>query len=418
MKLGRLLTLAAIISIGLCVVHIPAAGAADTVKLGIMYSLTGPGSVLGVLQKEGAELAIKEVNDAGGVTIGGKKVLLEGVFRDDETNPQVAIRRLKEMAQVQGVQALVGGTFGHVSMALNIESKKSKVFLMTTNGVPEKFFNKNEKSPTALNIMATSESAGRGAAAYIAGPMKAKKVACFMPDYVIGKTTFKGYEAVMNKNSKVPYEAFWVPVKTADMTPYLIKVKEYGPDVLFMGSWGGDAINALKAANEMGLSKNMKIFHFWLANVFAVGIPAEAMEGIWSQMFWYWNMAGFKDNEVVSASKAFSDKYIAAYGNPPDPYAMAAYAGVMETARAMSLSGSTDPKKMYAALMDNPNWKGPKGSATWRQDGRPMYKYATYIVEGKGPDQRSSRHPKYDYAKIVDAYAGKAFLPPLSELGY
>ena len=301
---------------------------------------------------------------------------------------------------------------------LNGESRKTKVFLMTTNGVPEKFFMKGQKSATALNIMATSESAGRGAAAYIAGPMSAKKVACFMPDYVIGKTTFKGYEAVMAGNGSITSEAFWVPVKTADMTPYLIKVKEYAPDVLFMGSWGGDAINALKAANEMGLSKKLKIFHFWLANVFAVGIPAEAMEGIWSQMFWYWNMAGFKDAEVVIATKAFSDKYIAAYGNPPDPYAMAAYAGVIETARAMNLSGSTGPAKMYASLMAKPDWAGPKGPATWRKDGRPMYKYATYIVEGKGPAQRSGQHSKYDYAKIVDAYAGKAFLPPLKELGY
>jgi branched-chain amino acid transport system substrate-binding protein len=412
------ITVAAIVTVAICLGLTSSVGAADTVKLGVMYSLTGPGSVLGVLQMEGAKLAVKEVNDAGGVTIGGKKMMLEGIYRDDETNPQVAIRRLKEMAQDQSVKALVGGTFGHVSMALNGESRKTKVFLMTTNGVPEKFFMKGEKSPTALNIMATSESAGRGAAAYIAGPMSAKKVACFMPDYVIGKTTFKGYEAVMAGNGGVTSEAFWVPVKTADMTPYLIKVKEYAPDVLFMGSWGGDAINALKAANEMGLSKKLKIFHFWLANVFAVGIPAEAMQGIWSQMFWYWNMEGFKDAEVVNATKAFSDKYIAAYGNPPDPYAMAAYAGVMETARAMNSAGSTDPKKMYAALMDKPEWKGPKGTATWRKDGRPMYKYATYIVEGKGPDQRSGQHTKYDYAKIVDAYAGKAFLPPLKELGY
>ena len=418
MNFKRLKIAVAIMAFGLCLTLTTVAVAADTVKLGVMYSLTGPGSVLGVLQMEGAKLAVKEINDAGGVTIGGKKMKLEGIYRDDETNPQVAIRRLKEMAHDQGVQALVGGTFGHVSMALNGESRKTKVFLMTTNGVPEKFFMKGQKSATALNIMATSESAGRGAAAYIAGPMSAKKVACFMPDYVIGKTTFKGYEAVMAGNGSITSEAFWVPVKTADMTPYLIKVKEYAPDVLFMGSWGGDAINALKAANEMGLSKKLKIFHFWLANVFAVGIPAEAMEGIWSQMFWYWNMAGFKDAEVVIATKAFSDKYIAAYGNPPDPYAMAAYAGVIETARAMNLSGSTGPAKMYASLMAKPDWAGPKGPAIWRKDGRPMYKYATYIVEGKGPAQRSGQHSKYDYAKIVDAYAGKAFLPPLKELGY
>jgi branched-chain amino acid transport system substrate-binding protein len=209
-----------------------------------------------------------------------------------------------------------------------------------------------------------------------------------------------------------------VPVKTADMTPYLIKVKDYKPDVIFVGSWGGDAINALKAAYEMGLHKKFKIFHFWLANVFAVGIPPQAIKGVWSQMFWYWNMKGFKNAVVVKASNRFSRKYIAAYGHPPDPYAMAAYSGVMEAARAIKLAGSTDPRKMYAALMKHPGWSGPKGPARWRRDGRPVYKYSTYIVEGKGPGQRAGKFPKYDYARIVDAYAGAAFLPPLKALGY
>ncbi len=318
----------------------PASADDDHLKIGVMYSLTGPGAVLGLLQQEAAQLAIADVNAAGGVKVNGKMVKLQGVFRDDETKPDVAIRRFREMTKDEGIKALVGGTFGHISMALNNESKKSKTFLMTTNGVPEEFFAKATKSPTALNIMATSDSAGRGAAAYIATGMKAKKVACFMPDYVIGQTTQKGFEAVMKDYPDVAYKVFWVPVKTADMTPYLIKVKEYAPDVLFVGSWGGDAISALKTAYETGLGKNMKIFHFWLANVFAVGIPASAMEGISGQMFWYWDMSASNDPAVVSASKIFSENYIKAYKNPPDPYAMAAYTGVIETARAINLAAS------------------------------------------------------------------------------
>lgn len=396
----------------------PASANDDELKIGVMYSLTGPGAVLGLLQQEAAQLAIADINAAGGVKVDGKMVKLRGVFRDDETKPDVAIRRFKEMTKDEGIKALVGGTFGHISMALNGESKKSKTFLMTTNGVPEKFFEKDTRSPTALNIMATSESAGRGAAAYIATGMKAKKVACFMPDYVIGKTTQKGFEAVMKDHPDVEYKVFWVPVKTADMTPFLIKVKEYAPDVLFMGSWDGDAISALKSANEMDLGQKMKIFHFWLANVFAVGIPPDAMNGIWGQMFWYWDMAASEDPAVVSASKVFTDKYIQAYNKPPDPYAMAAYTGVIETARAMNLAGTVDPKKMVAALMQHPDWSGPKGPASWREDGRPMYKYSTYIVEGKGDGQRAGDYPKYDYATIVDAYAGEAFLPALQDLGY
>ena len=57
--------------------------AADTIKIGVIYSLTGAGSSLGPIQAQGAKLAIKEANDAGGIAVGGKKYTIEIVERDD-----------------------------------------------------------------------------------------------------------------------------------------------------------------------------------------------------------------------------------------------------------------------------------------------------------------------------------------------
>jgi branched-chain amino acid transport system substrate-binding protein len=397
-----------------------AATAADTLKIGVMFSTTGAGAVIGVGQMEGAKMAIEEINKAGGVTIGGKKMKLEGIFRDDETNPQVAVGRFKEIVKDQGATALVGGTFGNVSMALNEEAKKSGTFFMATNGVPEGFFKKDVKAPSSLCIVAASEWAGRGAAAYMADQMKAKRIACFMPDYAIGKGTMKGFEEVIKERPGVEYTAIWHPVQSPDMTSYLIKALEYNPDVIFVGSWGGDAVNALKQALETGAAKKAPLFHFWLMNAFATGIPANAMQGVKGQMFWYHDMRGFKDAEVVAASEEFVKKWMAGRSEPPDPYAMSTYYGVMETVRAMELSKSTDPEKMIAALMANPDWKGAKGPAKWRKDGACIYKYSTWIVEGKGEAERKSdRYPtKFDFAKIVDVYAGDAFVPPLSAMGY
>lgn len=394
-----------------------AMAAGDTVKIGIMYSLTGPGSSIGTLQAEGAKLAVKDINDGGGITIGGKKIKVEGVFRDDETEPQVAIQRLHEMSK-DGVTLLVGSTFGHVNMALNNEAKKVGNYYLTTNGAPASFFEKTVKAPYALNMTATSESAGSGAAIFMGTKLKVKKVACFMPDYIIGKTVFAGFEEAAKTIPGMEYKVFWVPVKTVDMTPYLLKVKEYSPDMVFFSSWGNDAISALKTFAEMGLGKDMLAMHFWLMNVFAVGIPPEAMEGIYGNMWWFWDMSGFKDPTVVKASNEFSEKYIKAYGAPPDPYAMNAYYGVVETARGIELAGSTDPKKVYNALMQNPDFSTAKGPVQWRQDGRSVYKYSIFIVKGKGEAGRKGKFKKYDFATIVDALGESEFLPSLKSLGY
>ncbi len=101
-------------------------------------------------------------------------------------------------------------------------------------------------------------------------------------------------------------------------------------------------------------------------------------------------------------------------------YALASYDAVKEIVRAIKLSQSTDPTKMYEALMANPVWTGAKGEAKWRKDGRCMYKYFDWIVEGKGADERKEGAfgSKYDYAKVVDVFTGEAFAPTLQELGY
>ena len=64
--------------------------AADTVKIGMLYSVTGAGSSLGPIQMQSAKLAVKEKNEAGGVKIGGKNYKIEVIERDDETKPDVA----------------------------------------------------------------------------------------------------------------------------------------------------------------------------------------------------------------------------------------------------------------------------------------------------------------------------------------
>ena len=87
------------------------AAAPAKLKVGLMFGLTGAASPVGPVQLDGAKLAIKEINAAGGVKLGGKKVPLEFVVRDDETKPDIAIRRIRELVREVKVDFLVGQTF-------------------------------------------------------------------------------------------------------------------------------------------------------------------------------------------------------------------------------------------------------------------------------------------------------------------
>jgi branched-chain amino acid transport system substrate-binding protein len=389
----------------------------DTLKIGLIYSLSGPGAPVGKLQEQGAKLAISDINAVGGVDLGGRKAHLEAVIADDQTKPPTAAEAFQKLLK-DGVKAIVGCTFAHIGLALNNEARGAKVFYMASCAVPDDYFKKDVKAPYSSCIICGSEDSSRPAIRYMLQDMKAKRVALFVPAYALGQAAVKVFEAEVKKYPGVKYEIFWHPVGNSNMRRDLTRVAEYRPDVLYIQSWGQDAINALDEARNMRL--DMPIMYFWLMNAYATNISPEAMKGVKAAMWWYHDMAGFKDPDVVKASDEFTANYMKAYNIPPDPYAMAAYYAVKETVRAIELAKSTDPDKMYSALMANPEWKGAKGPAKWRKDGRSDYKYFAWIVQGKGSEERKvgKYDSKFDFARTLDVVSGEDFLPKLEDSGY
>ena len=95
-------------------------------KIGFPLPLTGPFAAIAADQKRGAELAMDELNAKGGVL--GRKV--EVLFRDDELKPATGAQRTKELIENQNVDFVVGGLAAHVQMAINEQTKKSKVMFI------------------------------------------------------------------------------------------------------------------------------------------------------------------------------------------------------------------------------------------------------------------------------------------------
>ena len=132
-----------------------------------MFGMTGAASPIGPVQLDGAKLAVKEINAAGGVTLGGKKVPVEFVVRDDETKPDIAIRRFRELLTEEKVDLIVGQTFAPISGALNKEVKKTPVLYFPVNVVALKMFEKAEMAPSTFAPHGSAYAAGYAGAGYI-----------------------------------------------------------------------------------------------------------------------------------------------------------------------------------------------------------------------------------------------------------
>ncbi|MGB9700915.1 MAG: ABC transporter substrate-binding protein [Thermodesulfobacteriota bacterium] len=401
--------------VAFCFIAVSTLWAADTVKVGVMYSITGAGSAVGKIQIDGVKLAIKQVNEKGGLNMGGKKLKVEAVIRDDETKPDVAIRRYREFLN-DNIKLIVGGTFAHVSQAINEQIKGGQAYFMATNGVEEKIFRKDQKAPYYISTLGAVDGIGRMCADYVAKTYKPKHVMLFLPDYAYGRGAARGAHAVFgSKYPQIKISETWSPVGTPDFSSYIIKIKEAKPDVVMMGHWGNDAINALKQVYELGLRKDCKVFFNSIILSQAIGVPAEALEGVTMGWWWYHDMSGLKDPDTVKAVDELTQVWKKEYGEPPDPFAVFAYLGMAETLRGIELANSVEPDKVYKALMNKPEYMSVKGPAKWRIDGRPDYKYAKFIVDGKSP---KDRRDKWDVGKVVDVYMGEQLCLPLKEMGY
>src|SRR5213080_707595 len=101
----------------------------DTIKIGFPGPTTGPFGALAKDQQQGAIVAMEEINATGGVL--GKKV--EVLFRDDQLKPAVGAQRTKELIENEKVQFVVGGLAAHGQMAINEQTKKSRVLFISVS---------------------------------------------------------------------------------------------------------------------------------------------------------------------------------------------------------------------------------------------------------------------------------------------
>ncbi len=391
------------------------ATAADSVKVGFLYGLTGAASPIGPLQLDGSKLAIDEINAAGGISWNGGKAKVEIVVKDDETKPDVAIRRFRELVSNDKVDIVVGQTFASITGALNEQVKRLPIAYFPVNVIALKTFEKSELAPTTFAVHGCAYSAGYGSAAYIADKLGLKKIVFFGPAYAFGQDQWRGAKAAFDARG-ITAEYLESPVGTSDFTSYLLKIAEMKPDIVMLAHWGTDAINVLKQVYETGLKSRTKIWFDWMTNAFGSGVPAEAMEGVYSLMSWYYDLSGFSDPEVVKETAAFSEKFRAAFNYPPDPYSAMAYIGTKEALRALETAQTNDPQKVAEAVMAAPSFDSMKGKGTWRIDHQPSFKYNAFVVVGKGPAERVD--PKWDLVKVIDAYSGDDYLPSLKDLGY
>lgn len=387
----------------------------DKIKVGILLPLTGPFAAVAETQKEGALLAVDVVNKRGGLAMPWGKVTVEGVVGDDEAKQDVGVRRYRYMVS-EGVKGVGGQTWAPLAFAINAIVSKEPMPYFPVCVLAKDAFKKGTLAPTTFAAAYSPWTVGYMAGSAAIKTLGKKKIFFLARADSWGWDIRDGVYAAAKEHGAqiVGYDE--VSLGTNDFTTILQKVRAAKPDVFISAQFAADAVALLKQCHQMGLNKEMTIFNSFITNVVAKGLPPEALQGVYSMHYFYYDLAGFEDKEVARSAKEFTDLYRAKYNKPPDAYATIAYVAFMEMFRGMEAAKSFDPMKVAAALMANKGeFTSVKGPARWREDHSAVYKYGAFLVKGKGPGEQ--KH-EWDLFKVEGYQGGDSIMPSLKSLGY
>jgi branched-chain amino acid transport system substrate-binding protein len=333
--------------------------AADTIKVGGMLPLSGRATALGITCKRGAELAVKEINDKGGIL--GKKIDL--TMADSEANVKEIVSLCKRYIQKDNVNFLFGIVSSEGALEAGQVAKQEKVIFMdavaSTDALTKEKWNRFTFRAGTCNSQEANSLA-----LYAAQDKELTKFYNIGPNYEHGRTMWDIFKARMAKeNPKAQFIGEqWPKLFEADYTPYIEAILAAKPDAVFCSLWGGDLVDFIKEAKPYGLFDKMK----W---IIATGGDNTVTQALGNKMptgqivdqryYFYWPNTP-RNQEFVKAYKA-------AYGDYPSAWAAEGYDAINFLAEAIKKAGSLDTDKVIAAL-EGLTLDLPRGKSTLRKE--------------------------------------------------
>lgn len=385
------------------------------IKVGVLLPLTGAFAAVAETQKQGAQLAVDEINKRGGLNMPWGKVTVEAVVDDDEAKLDVGVRRYRYMVS-EGARGVGGQTWAPLAYAINAIVSREPMPYFPVCVMSKEGFQKGKIADSTFAVAFSPWTVGYMAGESAIKTLGKKKIFFLARSDSWGWDMRDGVQAAAKEYGAKVIGYDEVSLGTSDFTTILQKVRAAKPDVFIASQFGADAVALLKQVQQAGLGNEMTIFSAFITNVVAKGIPPEALKDVYAMHYFYYDLSELGDKAVAKSAAEFTAIYRAKFQTPPDAYATLAYIAYMEMFRGFEASGSLDATKVSAALTaNNGEFMTIKGPARWRQDHSTVYKYAAFLVKGKG---RGEQKNDWDLFHVIGALGGEDVLPSLKSLGY
>lgn len=335
--------------------------------------LTGDYATYGNSVKNGAQIAVDEINAAGGVN----GVMLELLFEDDQADPEMAVNGYGKMFD-DGMNVSLGGTTSGASIAVSEESQQDGMLVLTPSGSQVEC----TKYDNSFRVCFNDPAQGTYSAKYIGENALAEKVAIIYEksnDYSVGITDSFEAEAANQPFEVVEKQAFTNQSNT-DFSVQLQAVKASGADLLFMPVYAQEAAYILTQADKVGLDVVFFGVDGMDGVIEKIGADNVALtEGVML-------LTPFAADSEEENVQAFVAEYKARHNMTPDQFAADAYDAVYAIAAAFEATGMASPEEdgfneAMIEAMTKISVDGVTGSMTWTADGEPTKTAQAVVIQ-------------------------------------
>lgn len=359
----------------------------DVIRIGIITDMSG---LYSDIDGQGGVEAIKmAVADLGGA-VNGKKI--EVLFADHQNKADVAAAKAREWFDTQGVDMLIGGTNSGTALAMaKVAAEKKKLFIAI--GAATSALTNEQCNPYTLHWAydTVALAKGTGNAVVKSG---GKSWYFLTADYAFGSQLQNDTSAVVKAAGGTVVGAVKHPLSASDFSSFLLQAQGSKAQILGLANAGGDTINSIKAANEFGITKTMKLAGLlvFINDIHSLGL--KTTQGMYLTDSWYWN----RDPEA----RAWSRKFFEKVKRMPSSIQAGDYSATTHFLNAVKAAGSDDPDKVLAQMKKTKvNDIFTKGGFI-RDDGRMVHDM--YLMQVKEPAK--STEP-WDYYNVVQTFKGE-----------
>lgn len=348
----------------------PAIAANEPIRIGFLPALTGPGSSTGVAINRGTILAVKEINDAGGVL--GKK--LELVVYDTKTDPTVIAATASQLINQDKVTVALGFTDSDAALALGPIFQTAGVPFVTPGATSPKLPDQ-VGSEMFLACFGDNVQAAAGAE-FVINKLSGKTVYLLRDNSTEYTTLLAKYfkEAYTHGGGRIALEDDY---KAGDksFTAQITKLKALPskPDVLYVAAQPDDIGTVVKQIRQAGLTQPI-VGGDGYDTPLLLSVGGKAANNV------YFSTHAYMAEDSTPAIVTFFHAYKAAYKTPPEnAFAALGYDTVGLIADAITRTGSTDPAKIRDALAATQGYKGITGSISYPPGSRVPQKTVSII---------------------------------------